>query len=112
MLIAPDTGFFLRYNYQAVAIFNSDYDRVSRVTLDNNTGTRNDDVRFVDKAIASEIYVMRALEPYLRRKYRTRSCEGLSSNSHSACMNSKADAIGSKKLLGALLTHHDLLDAV
>ena len=112
MLIAPDTGFFLRYNYQAVAIFNSDYELISKMTLDTTAAAKNDDVRFVDKAMASEIYVMRALEPYLRRKYRTRSCDGLSSNSRSVCMNSKADAIGSKKLLGALLTHHDLLDTV
>lgn len=112
-VISADTGFFLRYNYQVVAIYKSDYDKVRGVELSSAGGvSKNDDVRFVDKALSSDIYVMRALEPYLRRNYRVRSCSSLSGSALTACMNSKADAIGSKKILGSLLISHELLDAV
>ena len=53
-----------------------------------------------------------ALEPYLRRDYHPRTCDSLSGSAHTACMNSKVDSIGSKKILGSLLITHDLLDAV
>ena len=110
--ISADTGFFLRYNYQVVAIYKSDYDIINGITLSNAGGVaKNDDVRFVDKALHSSIYVMRGLEPFLRRKYLTRTC-GSSSSVRAACMNSKADAIGSKKMLASLLIGHDLLDSV
>ena len=113
MTISADSGFFLRYNYQVVAIYKSDYDVIRGVELTNAVGTsRNDDVRFVDKALLTKIYVMRGLEPYLRRNYRTRTCRGLKGHAHLACMNSKADAIGSKKILGSLLISHDLLDSL
>lgn len=114
LAISADSGFFLRYNYQVVAIYKSDYDAVNNVILTNPGGAaRNDDVRFVDKALHSNIYVMRSLEPFLRRKYLTRTCNtSTGSSAHTACMNSKADAIGSKKMLGSLLISHDLLDSV
>lgn len=114
MAISADTGFFLRYNYQVVAIYKSDYDTVKGVELANTGGgvAKNDDVKLVNKALSSNIYVMRALEPSLRRNYRMRSCHNLTGSSHTACMNSKADTIGSKKILGSLLITHDLLDEV
>ena len=109
--ISADTGFFLRYNYQVVGIFKCDYDTVSLRPSEAPSG-KNDDVKFLDKALSSDIYVMRALEPSLRRPYLKRSCDRLSGTSHTSCMNSKADAIGSKKMLGNLLISHDLLDTV
>ena len=112
-VISADSGFFLRYNYQAVAVYNSDYDTIRNVELNStSSASRNDDVIFVDKALVSGIYVFRALEPYLRRDYRPRTCDSLSGSAHTACMNSKVDSIGSKKILGSLLITHDLLDAV
>ena len=110
MLISADTGFFLRYNYQVVAIYKSDYKHVGG--FGRNQGSLNDDVRFVDKVLSRGLYVMRALEPYLRRYYKPRTCKGLTGNTHLACMNSRADAIGSKKILGSLIVSHDLLDKI
>lgn len=114
MLISADTGFFLRYNYQVASIYKSDFDVIGGFESLHQGGKPqfNDDVRFVDKVLSTDIYVMRALEPYLRRYYKPRTCQGLSSNARSACMNSRADAIGSKKILGSLLVSHDLLDKV
>ena len=113
MLISADTGFFLRYNYQVVSIFKSDFASIGGFASSaQNNNHLNDDVRFVDKVLSTDIYAMRALEPYLRRHYRPRTCKGLSGNAHLACMNSRADAIGSKKILGSLLVSHDLLDKI
>ena len=114
MLISADTGFFLRYNYQVVSIFKSDFTTVGGFadSAGKSNSHLNDDVKFVDKVLSTDIYAMRALEPYLRRHYRPRTCKGLSGNAHLACMNSRADAIGSKKILGSLLVSHDLLDKI
>ena len=111
MMIAADTGFFVWYNYQPVAIYKSDYDIIKKVEL-TSAINRNYDIRFIDKTLHTNIYAMRALEPYLRRNYRTRTCSGLSGNSHTVCMHAKADAIGSKKILGSLLITNDLLDTL
>ena len=111
MLISADTGFFLRYNYQMVAVYKSDFDRIGGFGS-NQGGSLNDDVRFVDRLLTTDLYVMRALEPYVRRNYKPRNCKGLTGNSHSACMNSRADAIGSKKILASMIISHDLLDKV
>ena len=114
MLISADTGFFLRYNYQVVSIFKADFTTVDGFadSAGKTNSHLNDDVKFVDKVLSTDIYAMRALEPYLRRHYRPRTCKGLSGNAHLACMNSRADAIGSKKILGSLLVSHDLLDKI
>lgn len=113
MLISADTGFFLRYNYQVVSIFKSDFASMNGFSSSTQSNTHmNDDVKFVDKVLSTDIYAMRALEPYLRRHYRPRTCKGLSGSAHLACMNSRADAIGSKKILGSLLVSHDLLDKI
>lgn len=109
--ISADTGFFLRYNYQVVAIFKCDFDKVT-LNRNESPSSKNDDVKFLDKALSSDIYVMRALEPSLWRQYLSRSCDRLSGTSYTSCMNSKADAIGSKKMLGNLLVSHNLLDTV
>lgn len=113
MLISSDSGFFLRYNYQVVSIYKSDYVTISQAV--SSVGSKshlNEDVQFLDKALASDVYVMRALEPYLRRWYRPRTCKGLSGNTRLACLNSRADTIGSKKILGSILASHDLLDSI
>ena len=114
MLISAETGFFLRYNYQVVSIFRSDFMHMNGFadSTQSSNSHLNDDVKFVDKILSTDIYAMRALEPYLRRHYRPRTCKGLSGNAHLACMNSRADAIGSKKILGSLLVSHDLLDKI
>ena len=114
MLISADTGFFLRYNYQVVSIFRSDFMHMNGFadSTQSSNSHLNDDVKFIDKILSTDIYAMRALEPYLRRHYKPRTCKGLSGNAHLACMNSRADAIGSKKILGSLLVSHDLLDKI
>ena len=113
MLISADSGFFLRYNYQVVSIYKSDYVAISQsASSQGSKGHLNEDLRFLDKALASNVYVMRGLEPYLRRHYRPRTCKGLSGSTRLACMNSRADTIGSKKILGSILATHDLLDSM
>ena len=113
MLISADSGFFLRYNYQVVSIYKSDYVAISQSTSSQGSkGHLNEDLRFLDKALASNVYVMRGLEPYLRCHYRPRTCKGLSGSTRLACMNSRADTIGSKKILGSILATHDLLDSM
>ena len=110
--LSADTGFFLRYNYQVVGIYKSDFDVVRKMTIKRKVGgARNDDIRFVEKLISSDMYVMRALEPYLRRKYQTRTCKSLSGVQKQVCENSKADAIGSKRMLASLLIDHNLLNS-
>ena len=109
--VTADTGFFLRYNYQVVGIYRSDYEVVRKMTAKNKGGgARNDDIRFVEKLISSDLYVMRALEPYLRRRYQSRTCKSLTGHQKQVCENSKADAIGSKRMLASLLIDHNLLD--
>ena len=107
-LVSAETGFFLRYNYQIVALYKSDYHMIGGFGA--NQGTSNDDVRFVDKILNTNVYAMRSLEPYLRRNYKPRSCKGLEGNALTMCMNSRADAIGSKKILGSLVATNNLLD--
>ena len=113
MMISADTGFFLRYNYQVVSLYKSDYVTISKSKgTTHSKGHLNEDVKFLDKVLSTNVYVMRALEPYLRRHYRPRTCNGLSRNARLACMNSMADNIGSKKILGSILVSHDLLDTI
>ena len=103
--ISSDTGFFLRYNYQIVAIYRSDYE-----AMGGFGATNNDDVRFIDKVLETDVYALRALEPNLRRNFKPRSCKGLEGNGYSVCMNSRADSIASKKILGALVAANNLID--
>jgi hypothetical protein len=107
-LISSDTGFFLRYNYQVVALYRSDYNAIGGFGM--TQGNSNDDVRFIDKVLDTSVYTLRGLEPYLRRNYRPRSCKGLEANSYSVCMNSRADSIASKKILGALVAANNLIN--
>lgn len=106
--ITSDTGFFLRYNYQIVALYRADYNLIGGFGA--TRGNSNDDVRFIDKVLETNVYVLRALEPYLQKNYKTRSCKGLEGNSHTVCMNSRADSIASKKILGALVAANNLMD--
>ena len=106
--ISSDTGFFLRYNYQIVALYVSDYTSIGG--FGTTRGNSNDDIRFIDKVLDTKTYAMRALEPFLRRHYKQRSCKGLEGNSHTVCMNSIADSIASKKVLGALVATNNLMD--
>ena len=119
-LISVDTGFFLRYNYQVVAIYNSDYQKIhSSVKVSSSSSNKHaaspsivdDSTQFVDKALSSDVYVMRSPEPYLRRPYRQRNCSKLKGSTQLACLNSQAEAIGSKKLLGSLVVANNLLES-
>ena len=106
--ITSDTGFFIRYNYQIVALYRADYNLIGG--FGTTRGNSNDDVRFIDKVLETNVYAMRAVEPYLRKNYKPRSCKGLEGNSYTVCMNSRADAIASKKILGALVAANNLMD--
>ena len=106
MVISADTGFFLHYNYQVVAIYKADYKLVMGHTV--NQGN----LRFVDKVLSSGLHVMRAQEPYLRRQYKLRTCKGLADNDHLNCKNLLAEEIGSKKILASLIVKHGLLDKI
>ena len=107
--ISANTGFFVRYNYQVVGIYKSDYE-VAMKHADAGRRTGKDEEQFIDKLVSSNLYVMRALEPHLTRKYFSRKCTSLSGFQRQVCKNSKADAVGSKRMLASLLTSHNLLD--
>ena len=106
--ISSETGFFLRYNYQIVSLYRADYNLIGG--FGTTRGNSNEDVRFIDKVLETNVYALRALEPYLRKSYKPRSCKGLEGNSYNVCMNSRADAIASKKILGALVAANNLMD--
>ena len=106
-LITSDSGFFLRYNYQVLALYKSDYTAVKGFSKLKGTGS--DDIKFVDRLLQSDIYLMRALEPYLWKAYRARTCKGLRAAAKMSCMNSMADSIGSKKVLGSLVASQNLI---
>ena len=107
MLISPDTGFFLHYNYQVVVIYKSDYEQVGNLRMN-----QGDDMQLLNKVLSSSLCVMRALEPSLRRLYKPRTCNEFTGDTRMDCMNSHAEAIGSKKLLGSFIIDHGLLDKI
>lgn len=113
-LISSDTGFFLRYNYQIAAIYRSDYYTIGGFVGTAKPGTTattsNDEIRFIDKVLETSVFALRGLEPYLRKNYKARSCRGLEGNSYTVCINSRADSIASKKILGALIAANNLMD--
>ena len=109
--ISADTGFFLYYNYQIIGIYKSDYDKVMR-TRSESAGKviRNDIYTLVDQLLSSDLYIMRSLEPHLRRKYQPKVCTSLSGWQLKLCMSSKTDRIGNKQILTSLLIEHHVLD--
>lgn len=106
-LISTNTGFFLRYNYQVLALYNSDFRAVGGFR--NLRGSGSDDIRFISKLLRSDVYVMRALEPYLRKQYKPRTCKGLKNSAKIACLDSMADSVGSKKILGTMVASKNLI---
>ena len=110
--ISADTGFFLSYSYQVVVLYKSDYYQTMRRTAADNVkgeiGKGNN--RLVDKLISSDLYVMRALEPHLRREYQAKVCSFLSGLQYKLCEKLRADTIGNKQMFASLLMDNDLLD--
>ena len=106
-LVTSDTGFFLRYNYQITAIYQTDY--ISLGGYLHLHGSASDEMKFVEKLINSDIYLMRALEPYLMKRFRAKSCKALKGRAKTSCMNSMVDSVGSKRVLGSLVINRDLL---
>ena len=108
--ITSDNGFFLRYNYQVISLYRSDYAKSGGFRRSKGS-TMSEDSQLIENILKTDIYLMRALEPYLIRLYRPRNCSVLQSKSkRESCMKSVADSIGSKKVLGTYLLQNGMLD--
>lgn len=109
--ITADTGFFLRYNYQAMCIYRSDFAKVGGYRRSKTSEAQgNEEVQLLENILKSSIYFMRSVEPFLVKSFHSRKCKDLKSESaQESCVKSVADSIGSKKSLGMYLLNHDLL---
>ena len=109
--ISSETGFFVRYNYQVTSIYRSDYAKVGGFKRSKGS-SGSDDKHFLENILKSDIYLMRAIEPFLTRIYKPRNCKKLKTKaSQEMCMNSVADSIGNKKILGSYILHNGILDS-
>lgn len=112
-LVSPDSGFFLRYNYQVVAVYKSDFVRVDGFhKSDSGSSNENEDMVFVSNVLKTDVYLMRALEPNLWRKFQRRKCHTLKETSRKACYSSLADSVGSKRTLGSFVVTQNLIDLI
>ena len=113
MMVSPDTGFFLRYNYQVAAIYKSDFVCVGGFRKSSpESHQESDDMVFVNNILRTNVFLMRALEPNLWRKFQRRRCDTLQGNSQKSCYNSLADSVGSKRTLGAFVVTQNLIDTI
>ena len=104
--VSPETGFWNKYNYQVVCIYQSDYVSVGGF---NTTMQSGEDVAFFEKIRQSPLGTFRALEPYLVRPFMQRSCQGLPEAEQVTCLNAVMDTVGSRRQLGLLVLKHKLV---
>ena len=104
--IDVDSGYFNQYNYQVVALYKSDYIKIGGYKHCNKV---KDDICILKNILNSNIYLFRGVEPYITRLYKHRVCSNLKGVSKSHCLNSIADSIGSKKVLGSFIINKSLL---
>ena len=106
--ITSDMGFFLRYNYQVLCIYRSDYAQIGGYKHSKQS-SGNDDTHLMENILKSDLYFMRALEPFLMKPFQSRKCKDLKSKAaQDSCVKSAADSIGSKKSLGSYILHNGL----
>ena len=95
-------GFFLYHSYEVVCVYTSDY-LTNAKPHSQHKPFPQDKPQLVDQLVWSNLYVMRALEPYLVRPYEYGRCSVLEGQQKKDCILAQMEAIGSKKLLASLL---------
>ena len=108
--ITSDKGFFLRYNYQVLCIYRSDFVKVGGYKHSRGT-SGNEVIMLVENILKSDVYLMRAIEPFLIKPFQSRNCKGswMTKSKQESCMKSFADSIGSKTSLASYLLHNGML---
>ena len=67
-------------------------------------------LQLVDQLVSSNLYVMRALEPYLFRPFEYGRCSKLDGQQKKDCIIAQVEAIGSRRLLSSLVAASYQLD--
>ncbi len=106
-LVTSDNGFFLRYNYQVLCIYRSDYVKLGGYKHSKDISSGNE---VIEKILNSDIYLMRTVEPFLTKPFQSRNCIGawMTKSMQESCMKSYSDSIGSKTSLGSYLLHNKI----
>lgn len=105
--IDTDSGYFNQYNFQVVSLYKSDYIKVGG--FKNCNSNVKDNMCMLNNILRSNIYLFRAVEPYITRSYKHRECTNLKGISKLYCLNSVAESIGSKRVLGSFIINKNLL---
>ena len=98
-----DAGFFLHHSYEVACVYTSDYLAYAGPL----TQTK---LQLVDQLVSSNLYVMRALEPYLFRPFEYGRCSKLDGQQKKDCIIAQVEAIGSRRLLSSLVAASYQLD--
>ena len=105
-IVSAETGFWNKYNYRVVCIYQSDYQSVGGF---HTTLQSSKDVALFEKVRDSPLKIFRALEPYLVRPFMQRSCQDLPKAQQVTCLNVVMDTVGSREQLGLLVLQHKLV---
>ena len=105
-IVSAETGFWNKYNYRVVCIYQSDYQNVGGFDTTLQSG---EDVALFEKIRNSPLQIFRALEPYLVRPFMQRSCDELPEAQQVTCLNAVMDTVGSRRQLGLLVLQHKLV---
>lgn len=105
-IVTSETGFWNKYNYRVLCIYQSDYHDVGGL---DTTAQSGEDVGLFEKIRGSRLKIFRALEPHLVRPFMQRSCEDLPEAEKVTCHNAVMDTIGSRRQLGLLVLKHKLV---
>jgi len=105
-IVSAETGFWNKYNYRVVCIYQSDYQNIGGFDTTLQSG---EDVNLFEKIRDSPLTIFRALEPYLVRPFMQRSCQNLPEAEQITCLNAVMDTVGSRRQLGLLVLKHKLV---
>ena len=106
-IVSAETGFWNKYNYRVVCIYQSDYERIGGY---DTTMMSGEDVALFEKIrSSSKLRIFRALEPHLVRPFMQRSCQNLPETERVMCLNAVMDTVGSRRQLGLLVLQHKLV---
>ena len=106
-IVSAETGFWNKYNYRVVCIYQSDYERIGGY---DTTMTSGEDLALFEKIRSlPKLRIFRALEPYLVRPFMQRSCQNLPETERVMCLNAVMDTVGSRRQLGLLVLQHKLV---
>ena len=105
-IVSAETGFWNKYNYRVVCIYQSDYQNIGGF---DTTMLSGEDVALFEKIRNSPLQIFRALEPYLVRPFMQRSCQNLPEAEQVMCLNAVMDTVGSRRQLGLLVLQHKLV---